>query len=569
MQNDDNNTRKIPAPVIEDLSCDLDGEDDEIPEVMCVIPMAELNSFPMLVSSIFVDEKISRHTIKKCIEGDQRLALFALRTLDVDTASLKREDFYPIGVAARILEVAETPNGALKVTIHGLCRLSLGEIWNEEDLTPMAKASRWPEYAPKEYKIDHLVLEAKRLFAEVLKLIPGLPVNLFKLNQLLEDQPGTLADLIMASLPIKPRIKAEYLMIDDLEERYLNLLRHLTLELTNRKLGQAVTERIERSLDRRHKEMQLREQIRAIKAELGEAEEEDPNAELAARIAALNLPEAVRPAADRELQRLRGTSPQSAEYSGILNYLDWIADLPWSASTPEATDLTRAREILDRDHHGLEPVKKRLMEFLAVQKLTGSRQAPILCLAGPPGVGKTSLGRSVAEALGREFVRLSLGGVRDEAEIRGHRRTYVGARPGRLIAGLKKAGVNNPVFLLDEIDKLSDGHNGDPAAALLEALDPEQNGSFTDSYLEVPFDLSGVLFIVTANVLDRIPAALRDRLEIIEVSGYTFEEKMGIAKGHLWPKELERHGLSAGEVELAPEALEEVVCAYTWESGCR
>lgn len=572
MNTNDNNSRKISAPVIEDLSCALESEIGELPELMSLVPMAELNSFPNLVSSICVDESVSRQAIQKSIIGDQCLALFALKSFDIDTGSLMKEDFHPIGVAVRILEMTQNPSGSgLKVTVHGLCRVSLEDVINDPArISPMARISRWPEYTPKDYNIDHLILEAKRLFAEVIKLIPGLPVNLFKLNQLLEDKPGTLADLIMASLPLKPNLKAEFLMIDDLEERYLALLKHLMLELSNRKLGQAISERIEQSLDRRHKEMQLREQIKAIKAELGESEEDDdPLAELKDKLATIQLSDGARTAADREFQRLKTTSPQSAEYSSILNFLDWICALPWASSTEEATDLAKAKEILDRDHHGLEPVKKRLLEFLAVQKLTGCRQAPILCLTGPPGVGKTSLGRSVAEALGRKFVRLSLGGMRDEAEIRGHRRTYVGARPGRFIAGLKKAGVNNPVFLLDEIDKLTANHAGDPSAALLEVLDPEQNDTFTDSFLEVPFDLSKVLFIVTANVLDNIPAPLRDRLEVIEVNGYSFEEKMGIARGHLWPKELAKHGLDKEDVELSDDALEAVVASYTWESGCR
>ncbi|MDR1656038.1 MAG: endopeptidase La [Deltaproteobacteria bacterium] len=567
----DSNSRSnfLPPPGPE-LTYELEFDDIVLPEIINLIPMAELNSFPQLTSSICVEDNNSRQAVLKSCETDGYLALFAIKSFNVDTNNLTKEDFFPVGVAVRIVDFNEVHENLLKVTIQGMCRISLDEVINNAQGPPTARLSRFPEFKVRAYNIDHLILEARRLFAEVIKLIPGLPINLFKLNQLLEEQPAVLADLIMAALPLKPSLKAQFLLIEDLEERYLQLLKHLTLELSNRRLGQAVTERIEKSLGRRQKELQLREQIKAIRAELGEENEEfETHRDLADKLAGTLLPAEVRPTVDREFQRLKNMPPQSSESCVILNFLDWIVALPWNTSTEETADLKKARQILDRDHYGLTKVKQRLLEFLAVHKLTKSHKAPLLCLTGPPGVGKTSLGRSVAEALDRKFVRLSLGGLRDEAEIRGHRRTYVGARPGRIIAGLKKAGVNNPVFLLDEIDKLGTGPTGDPAAALLEVLDPEQNETFTDNFLEVPFDLSNVLFILTANVLEHIPGPLRDRLEIIEVDGYTLDEKMNIARRHLWPKELDRHGLTISEVEVTDEALENIVCSYTWETGCR
>jgi ATP-dependent Lon protease len=530
--------------------------------------MAELNSFPHLISSISVDELFSKSSIENSCESDQLLALFALKSFDIDTSMFHKDDFYPIGVAVKILKISDSENSPLKVTVQGLCRVMLSEIIPFGDINQV-KICPILEKTDNDENLTPLILEARRLFAEALQLIPGIPINLFKVNRLLEEQPAVLADLIMSSIPLKPSLKAEYLLIENLKHRYLKLLEHLTMEVNNRQLGRAITQRIESSLDRRHKEVQLREQIKAIKAELGEDDDFDNLSELTDKLESLYLPLAVRTAAEREMHRLKLTPPQSAEYSPIRNFLEWIMELPWDNSSPETTNLTQARELLERDHFGLEKVKKRILEFLAVHKLTNSLKTPILCLTGPPGVGKTSLGRSIATALGRKFVRLSLGGLKDEAEIRGHRRTYVGARPGRIISGLRKAGVNNPVFLLDELDKIGSGINSDPAAALLEVLDPEQNDTFTDNFLEVPFDLSKVMFILTANVLENIPGPLRDRLEVVEVSGYTLDEKISIARQHLWPKELERHGLSAEDVEIPDDVLENIVSSYTWEAGCR
>jgi ATP-dependent Lon protease len=551
------------------MEYDSNAEDElfKIPKTIRLLPMVELNSFPRLVSSVGIEEP---RTISYLTENeqDQILGLFALKTFNVDPMKMTKEDFYPIGVAVRVMTVEETEADpdSLKVTVLGLGRISLEEI-DSQGL--MVSVTPVEEPLEPDESLKPLILEAKRLFAEAVMLIPGPQVNVFKINRALEGQPAVLADLIMASLPVKPHLKAEYLMIESLKARFGKLLEYLTLEVASRKAGRAISARIENSMASRHKEMHLREQLKAIKEELGESEDGSDLADVIKRLDAAKLPESAKTEADRSVQRLKLTPPQSAEYSQIRNYLEWLIELPWHSKSDSQIDLALAREILDREHRGLEKVKKRVLEFLAVHKLTDNLKAPILCLTGPPGVGKTSLGRSIAEAMGREFHRLSLGGLRDEAEIKGHRRTYVGANPGKIMSGLRKIGVNNPVFLLDEIDKMGQSHAGDPASALLEVLDPEQNDTFTDHYLDLPFDLSNVMFILTANVVENIPAPLRDRLEIIELTGYAVEEKINIAQRHLWPKELIRHGLTTDDALIGSGEIQHLIVGYTWEAGCR
>ncbi|MDR2352099.1 MAG: endopeptidase La [Deltaproteobacteria bacterium] len=571
MKNNDTNRNELPLPSNNDLYLDLGELNTALPDYMNLLPMVELNSFPGLTSTISVEESVSRQVVDKSLRGDRLMALFALKTLDVDPRNLNPRDFFPVGVAVKILQVKPREDDKVRVTVQGLSRITFSQILSGE--IPTARILTQTELnLDNDSSLRPLVLEAKRLYAEVLKLIPGLPVDLFKLNTLLEDKPIVLADLIMSSLPLKTHAKAEYLMIAGIKHRYLKLLEHLTIEVSNRKAGQAISQRIEAGLDRRQKELHLREQLKAIKAELGESDNYDSSGgkQLFDTLNALPLPEEARAATDREIERLRNTPQQSAEHGVIRHYLEWIADLPWDKQSEDTPDMQKARLILERDHYGLEKVKKRILEFLAVLKLTkDTAKTPILCLIGPPGVGKTSLGRSIAECLGRKFVRLSLGGLKDEAEIKGHRRTYVGARPGRIISGLKKAGVSNPVFLLDELDKMTLSVQSDPASALLEALDPEQNDAFTDNFLEVPFDISKVLFILTANVLEDIPGPLRDRLEVVEVSGYTVEEKIEIAIRHLWNRELIRHGLDPYELTISRETLQNIITSYTREAGCR
>ncbi|UQZ90073.1 endopeptidase La [Deltaproteobacteria bacterium Smac51] len=539
-----------------------------LPSQMDILPMVDLNIFPQLVYPISVENPEAKLAVHRSVDKNSILALFAVRNPDVGPDGLTEEDYFPVGMAVMIHKVWETENGNLKVVAQGLSRVKMLGLRGEGN--GVALVETLPEPQVDHESVRHLVLEAKRLFGQMADLSPVLPFNPIQFGAGLDEKPGLMADLMMAAMPLKRIVKAEYMALTGVEERLTRLLEVLTAEVENLEAGRAVTKRIKDNMDQRHREMHLREQLKAIEAELGDEDEESSDYdELAERLEAKQLPDEVREAAEKEMKRLKRTSSHSAEHGVIRNYIEWILDLPWMEATEDINDLSVAREVLDRDHYGLEKVKKRLLEFLAVRKLTGGAKSPILCLVGPPGVGKTSLGRSVAEALGREFVRLSLGGVRDEAEIRGHRRTYVGAMPGRLISGLKKAKSNNPVFLLDELDKMTFSAMGDPSAALLEVLDPEQNDTFSDHYMELPFDLSNVLFILTANVLENIPGPLRDRVEVVDVSGYTMEEKLEIAKRHLLPKELERHGLSADDLAITPEGLRELVESYTREAGCR
>lgn len=565
----DNKTAMAEEGRASELVPTLENNNLALPQQLDLLPMVELNIFPQLVYPISVEDERAKAAVHRCLETHSPLALFAVRDPKVDPDNLTEEDFYQIGMAVMVHKVWETENGHLKVVAQGLARIKMLGLRGPDRLSVSVETVSETLSDPD--TLRPLVLEAKRLFGQVAEMSPVLPFNPIQFGNGLDDKPGLMADLMMAALPLKRTAKAEFLGILDIEERLMKLLEHLTLEATNLETGRAVADRMKASMDKRQREMHLREQLKAIEAELGGGDDDDSddlNA-LAERLHAKALPDEVRETAEREFKRLRKTNSQSSEYSVIRNYLDWILDLPWLESTHDRHDLALARKVLERDHHGLEKVKKRIIEYLAVRKLTGGVKSPILCLVGPPGVGKTSLGRSVAEALGREFVRLSLGGVRDEAEIRGHRRTYVGALPGRLISGLKKAKSNNPVFLLDELDKMTQNAMGDPASALLEVLDPEQNNTFSDHYLEIPFDLSNVMFILTANVLENIPGPLRDRLEIVELSGYTLEEKMEIAKRHLLPKELERHGLTEEDLVLSEAALKELMEAYTREAGVR
>jgi ATP-dependent Lon protease len=542
-----------------------------LPEFINLLPMTYLNSFPGLNSAISVDESLSRQIVEDSWNKGEMMALFALKGAEADPANLKTEEFYETGVAVKITDVAPAESGLLKAYVKGICRVRMTGVINGE--IPLARVDEVPEDPAdaNDPELVPLMFEAKRLYTEIVSLMPGAPADPFKAVRMLDESPGLLADLLLAALPLNPKEKAEYFLIRGVKARFEALIGHLSEERAKRQVGAALSKKIQEGIEKRQKEMFLREHLKAIRDELGEGEEgAGENQKLFERVAALPLPPEARAAADREAERLKATPSSSAEHAGIRNWLEWIADLPWGDSTPAIGSVGRAREILERDHYGMEKVKKRVLEFLAVHQLTAeTAKTPVLCLTGPPGVGKTSLARSIAEATGRKFTRLSLGGVRDESEIRGHRRTYVGARPGRLIAGLKKAGSDNPVFLLDELDKMGHGYQGDPAAALLEALDPEQNETFTDSYLEVPFDLSKVLFVLTANVLENIPAPLRDRLEVVELSGYTENEKAEIALRHIWPRELKRHGLEEGELSVSKEVLSELISGWTSEAGCR
>jgi len=407
------------------------------------------------------------------------------------------------------------------------------------------------------------------LFQQVLELSPYLPSELGSLSKSL-DEGGMLADLIASSLNISKEEKQKILETQDIKERLREVTRLINRELQVLQLGQKIQSQVKQDMDKAQRDFYLRQQLKAIKEELGEAEEDKTGIEeYRAKIAEKGLPEDAKKEAERELERLARMHPSSAEYTVATTYLDWLTALPWNESTEDLLDIKKARDILDEDHYDLEKVKKRIIEYLAVRTLKSDSKGPILCFVGPPGTGKTSLGRSIARALGRKFVRMSLGGVRDEAEIRGHRRTYVGALPGRIIQGIRRAESNNPVFMLDEIDKVGTDFRGDPSSALLEVLDPEQNFSFSDHYLDVPFDLTKVMFITTGNILDTIPSALRDRMEVLEIAGYTEHEKVKIAQRFLIPRQLEAHGLTHEQLIITENAVKHIVSGYTREAGLR
>jgi ATP-dependent Lon protease len=417
-------------------------------------------------------------------------------------------------------------------------------------------------------EVDAMAANLKSLFKKAVELSPNL--NEEQLSVILNlDDPGSMADLVASMIPVSIEEKQQILEAFALKQRLEQVTLALTKLVEKLELGSKIQSEVEQGINKTQREYYLREQLKAIKKELGEDDSGIETNELRKRINAANLPEEARKVAEKELQRLSQMNSASAEYTVSRTYLDWILDLPWSVNTQDSLDLQHAQEVLDADHYGLEKVKKRIVEYLAVRKLKNDMRGPILVFVGPPGVGKTSLGRSIANALGRKFVRVSLGGVHDEAEIRGHRRTYIGALPGRIIQGLKKAGSNNPVFMLDEVDKIGQDFRGDPSAALLEVLDPEQNFSFSDHYLEIPFDLSKVMFIATANMIETVPLALRDRMEIIEIPSYVEDEKIHIAQRFLLPKQAREHGLTVDQISIDDDALRGIISGYTREAGVR
>ncbi|KAF8983484.1 hypothetical protein BGZ46_010159 [Entomortierella lignicola] len=497
------------------------------------------------------------------------------------SASVNPAHIHRTGCAARLVRL-ERAVGGFTVVLEGLVRLRLNKITSE---SPFFEAEVTPlidkPVDKSDQELQDQIVALRSTSREFVSLLQSLKLPapvLTQLQRFLDNValiPGQVVDLLMST--IESTIDEKIMILDaiDINERITKAVELLTRQIHVLKISQKVHDNVEGKLNKKQREFYLREQLAAIKEELGEKDtgDDDELSVIENRLNAANLPADVQTAADRELKRLRKMQPSSSEYSVIRNYLDWLADLPWSKSTEDILDVENARKQLNDDHHGLEKVKRRILEYLAVTKLQqmkGDVKGPILCLVGPPGVGKTSLGRSIASAMGRKFHRISLGGVWDESEIRGHRRTYVGALPGLIIHGLKKCEVNNPVFLLDEIDKVgSRGHHGDPSAAFLEVLDPEQNNTFTDHYLNVPFDLSKILFIATANSVDTIPAPLLDRMELITIPGYTYAEKLAIATNHLLPKQIRQHGLSDGDVQVTQEALLKVATGYTRESGVR
>ncbi|MBW2057700.1 MAG: endopeptidase La [Deltaproteobacteria bacterium] len=536
-----------------------------IPSELPVLPLKGMVLFPEMAIPVLVVKERSKKLVDEALVGDRLVVVVSLKDQTVEEPG--PEHLYSVGTVAQIVKKIALPNDAYQVIIRGMKKVSLFEYSQKEPYLK-AKILVLEENREMDKEAEAMVLNIQRLFQKVIELAslpPELGVVVMNL-----DNPADLASLVASNLDISVEQKQELLEITRLKDVLEKVTVLLNQQVEKLELSADIQKRVQEGMGKTQREILLREQLKAIQKELGEGDERTAEiSELKKRIEAAGLPPEAREVADKELDRLSKMPPAAAEYTVSRTYLDWILDVPWSVSTEDNLDLERAEQILNEDHHDLDQVKKRILEYLAVRKLKADSRGPILCFVGPPGVGKTSLGQSIARTMGRKFVRLSLGGVRDEAEIRGHRRTYVGALPGRIIQGIKKAGANNPVFMLDEVDKIGADFRGDPSSALLEVLDPEQNNSFSDHYLEIPFDLSKVMFITTANILDTIPPALRDRMEVLSLPGYTEEEKLEIARRYLIPRQVEQNGLTGDLLRLDDDAIRAIIRGYTREAGVR
>jgi ATP-dependent Lon protease len=540
-----------------------------VPPEMPVLPLRDTVLFPQAFMPLAVARESSVKLIDEAVASGQTIAVFAQREAGEDEPT--QADLHPIGTASQIHKMFKLPDGSLRIIVQGLARVKLDEITATRPYL-RGRVTESPEILKDEdrLEIDALQRNIKANFQQIVSLSPLMSDDLQALASNITDA-GRLADFIASGLgTIGTDTKQEVLQTLDVRTRLDLLNRLLIKELEVLELGSKIQSQVQSEVGKNQRDYFLREQLKAIQKELGEGDDQTREIEeLRTKLEAAGLPETVKKEALRELDRLSKMPPAAAEYTVARTYLDWIVALPWSKKTDEIIDLKKTKGIMDDEHSGLEKAKDRILEYLAVRKLNPGMKGPILCFVGPPGVGKTSLARSIAQSLGRKFVRISLGGVRDEAEIRGHRRTYIGALPGQIIQGLRRAESKNPVFILDEIDKLGSDFRGDPSSALLEVLDPEQNNTFRDHYLDVPFDLSEVLFITTANVLDTIPAPLRDRMEVLELPGYTEEEKLAIARDHLVAKQIQNHGLNKTQVTFTELGLRAVIRGYTREAGVR
>jgi ATP-dependent Lon protease len=551
----------------EDLS--LGDRPLSIPSELPVLPLRDTVLFPNSFMPLAVARESSVHLIDDAIANGKLIAVFTQRDAAVEEPA--QADLFTVGTATHIHKMFKLPDGSLRLIVQGLARLTLDEvIATTPYLRAKVSAATEGTNDADRLEIDALARNIKTNFQQVVSLSPLLSDDLQTLAVNITE-PGRLADFIASSLStISTAVKQEVLETLDIRARMDSLNRILIKELEVLELGSKIQSQVQSEVGKNQREYFLREQMKAIQKELGEGDDQTKEIEeLQEKIEAAGMPEGVKKEALRELDRLSKMPVAAAEYTVSRTYLDWVVALPWAKRTDEVIDLPKTKATLDADHSGLEKAKDRILEYLAVRKLNPQVKGPILCFVGPPGVGKTSLARSIAESLGRKFVRVSLGGMRDEAEIRGHRRTYIGALPGQVIQGLRRAESKNPVFILDEIDKLGSDFRGDPSSALLEVLDPEQNNTFRDHYLDVPFDLSEVLFITTANVLDPVPPALRDRMEVLEIAGYTEEEKLKIATDHLVDKQVKNHGLTSEYIRFTPDALRQVIRGYTREAGVR
>ncbi|EMT39927.1 ATP-dependent proteinase. Serine peptidase. MEROPS family S16 [Thermoanaerobacter thermohydrosulfuricus] len=536
--------------------------------ILPMIPLRGLTIFPYMVLHFDIGREKSIRALEEAFMKNQLIFVTTQKEAEIEDPSI--DDVYKVGTITKVKQMLKLPGELIRVLVEGISRAEIQQVTRDDEFFEVEVIEKEEQKEiEKTPELEALMRSVISAFEEYVNMTSRLPIDsLYSVISI--EEPGRLADMIAAHISLNTNQSQQLLECFDVNKRLETLLGFLMKELEILNIEREINAKVRSQIDKLQKEYYLREQLKAIKAELGETDEIDQEIEeYEKKINEKDLPEEVRKKAKEELKRLSKMAPGSAEASVVRTYLDWILDLPWNYETEDILDLKRAQKILDEDHYGLKKVKERIIEFLAVRSFYNKIKSPILCLVGPPGVGKTSLGRSIARAMNRKFVRLSLGGVRDEAEIRGHRRTYVGAIPGGIINSIKIAGSKNPVFLLDEIDKMSSDFRGDPASAMLEVLDPEQNSTFRDHYLDLPFDLSKVLFITTANTVDTIPAPLLDRMEVIYVSGYTEEEKLHIAKDYLIPKILKEHGVPDNKIIIQESAIYGIISEYTREAGVR
>jgi len=544
-----------------------DFDPSKLPDVLPILPLYDTVLFPKMVLPLVVMQKESVQLIDDAMSSDRIIGLMVSKSPSSETQSTQ-EELHHIGTCALILKMAKTDDNKSQILVQGLSRFSVKEFLGEKSYL-LGKTDYIEEKEAKNTESEALMSNIIHLFSKVVELSPVLPPEISTMAKSIQE-PGTLANMVASSISATAEEKQSVLEVNNVKKRLKAVMHLVNHQLEVLELGHKIQSQVKGDMDKSQREYYLRQQLKAIQEELGEKDDAAVEIEeYRTKIKENNLPEEAVKEAERELNRLSKMHSSSAEYTVASTYLDWMTSLPWDKSTKDNLDIKKARKLLDEDHFGLEKAKNRVIEYLAVRKLKPDSKGPILCFAGPPGTGKTSLGNSIARALGREFIRISLGGVRDEAEIRGHRRTYVGALPGRIIQGIRRAGSNNPVFMLDEIDKVGSDFRGDPSSALLEVLDPEQNFSFSDHYLDVPFDLSKVMFITTANVLDTIPPALRDRMEVLQLLGYTADEKIKIANRYLIPRQRRAHGLKAGQIRFSKGAVKHIITGYTREAGLR
>ncbi|GAB4252303.1 MAG: endopeptidase La [Thermoleophilia bacterium] len=539
---------------------------DPTPPVLPILPLKDTVVFPETMMPLAVGQPRSVKLIDDVLAKDKLVGLVTVKSDDVELPG--PDDVHDVGTLAVVQKMIKAPDGTLRIVVQGLRRIAI-ERYTIEDPYLVAAVHHVPDVVEESKELEALQRNLVAVYVRIIQLVPYLPDELEMAAANIED-PATLGYFIASTMRLKTEEKQELLEQVNVAKRLRRLTEFMNRELEVLELGSKIQDQVQSEMEKTQREYFLRQQLKAIQEELGETDETQAEVnELRQRIDEANLPEEADKQARRELDRLAKLPSAAAEYGVIRTYLDWILSLPWNTYTEDNLDIAHAREILDQDHYDLEDVKDRILEFLAVQKLKSELSGPILCFVGPPGVGKTSLGQSIARALGRKFIRISVGGVRDEAEIRGHRRTYIGAMPGTIMRAIRDAESKNPVFMIDEIDKMGADWRGDPSSAMLEVLDPEQHNTFRDHYLDLPFDLSKAMFITTANVLETIPGPLRDRMEVITIAGYTEEEKVHIARRYLIPRQLDRHGLKEGQLELTDAALRAIIQGYTREAGVR